>query len=116
MACICVKKNVGASSNFVTIRKPPFGKMNKSVEQLFVCFLAAAESYRAPGKELEVAGNRSMSGSYTPIFNDDGASNTIFATSKDRTAFDKYLGRIKAIVSGQDPRVPFNSVSRSKEI
>ena len=26
---------------FITVRRPPFGKMNKSILQLFTCFLAS---------------------------------------------------------------------------
>ena len=52
-SCFCGKKDAPQTSRFVTITRPPFGKMNKSAEQLFTCFLAAAERYRAPKKEQE---------------------------------------------------------------
>ena len=51
--CLCGTKQAAQTSRFVTIQRPPFGKMNKTPEQLFTCFLAAAERYRAPQKEGE---------------------------------------------------------------
>lgn len=39
-SCLCIRKEQPVGE-FITVRRPPFGKMNKSVLQLFTCFLAS---------------------------------------------------------------------------
>ena len=93
--------------------------MNKSAEQLFTCFLAAAERYRAPKKEqdadlqhlpAEIRGIQSLEASAGQ------QSNTILETSKEQVQLRKYLDRVYAITQKEHDKIPYTAVSKQTDI
>ena len=88
--------------------------MNKSAEQLFTCFLAAAERFRAPKKEqeadlqqipAEIRGIQSLEAAAKP-------NNTILETSKEQAQLRKYLDRVYAITQKEHEKIPYTAVSK----
>ena len=115
----CGRREQNVAGKYTTIRSAPFGKMNKNTNQLFTCFLAAAERYRAPIKEEYEQNNaipEELKNLQLGQDNDrENRGRTIIdSTSREHSTFQKYLERIHDIVNWQaGSKTPFNSVSHS---
>ena len=82
--CASVKSSAGNGT--LTVKDAKFGKMKKTVEQTFTCFLAAAEQFVALRKQQ-----------------DESTRGTIVASASHELAnLHKYLDRVREIFYNND--------------
>ena len=84
--CASVKSSAGNGT--LTVKDAKFGKMKKTVEQTFTCFLAAAEQFVALRKQQDK--NESTRGTF------------VASASHELANLHKYLDRVREIFYNSD--------------